>query len=258
MSIDHLKKQAKNLKAALPAFLEQHPSGAAPLAAFQELVARASGYPNWHVAVQAKSNPPAAKAAVATRLAISVEIERMRLTEYTPAGEAKRPREMSCAVFCPMDRAMLESSLEQLDKFYAQHGMPDDFAGDRPPATYSRKFVRVGRDLTAANPSFVDGYSVICQGLCWLDDFAGAIEVGQPVFDQLCGLLPADFRGRIPYYHVENRPFHRLAYWLVLAHFNLQTARGSENASRLAKRMLKWWPNDNIGFRLLLDPTVVD
>ncbi len=50
MSIEHLKKQSKNLKRLWPEFAETH--GASPsLAACQELIARCSGYASWHAAV---------------------------------------------------------------------------------------------------------------------------------------------------------------------------------------------------------------
>ena len=45
MSIEHLKKQSRNLKKLLPDFIKSHPDGEAPLAQIQELIARSSGYP---------------------------------------------------------------------------------------------------------------------------------------------------------------------------------------------------------------------
>jgi len=50
MSIDSLRKQAKNLKRLLPEFLAQHGGAPLSLAACQELVARLHGYPHWHAA----------------------------------------------------------------------------------------------------------------------------------------------------------------------------------------------------------------
>ncbi len=51
MSIDSLKKQAKNLKRLMPDFLALHTSAQHSLADCQELIARIHGYPNWHAAV---------------------------------------------------------------------------------------------------------------------------------------------------------------------------------------------------------------
>lgn len=50
MSIDSLKKQAKNLHRLVPVFLEQHVNVRPSLAACQDLVARIHGYPSWHSA----------------------------------------------------------------------------------------------------------------------------------------------------------------------------------------------------------------
>jgi len=53
MSVDHLKKQSKNLKRLWPEFAKQH--GDQPtLAACQELIARCSGYGSWHTAIKAE------------------------------------------------------------------------------------------------------------------------------------------------------------------------------------------------------------
>jgi hypothetical protein len=51
MSIDQLRKQAKNLHRFLPAFVAEHGNTALTLSACQELAARINGYPNWHEAV---------------------------------------------------------------------------------------------------------------------------------------------------------------------------------------------------------------
>lgn len=51
MSIEHLRKQAKNLHRFLPAFVAAHGNTALTLSVCQELAARINGYPNWHEAV---------------------------------------------------------------------------------------------------------------------------------------------------------------------------------------------------------------
>jgi len=51
MSVDHLKKQAKNAKHHLPDFIAQH-SPPYALMECQEFVARINGYPSWHIAVK--------------------------------------------------------------------------------------------------------------------------------------------------------------------------------------------------------------
>lgn len=53
MSIDHLKKRAKNLSRLLPDHLKTHEKPEA-LAACQELAACVDGYPSWHAAMTRK------------------------------------------------------------------------------------------------------------------------------------------------------------------------------------------------------------
>jgi hypothetical protein len=57
VSIESLKKQAKNLKRLWPEFQTQHRNTEPALAACQELVARLHGYPCWH-AIEKRSAEP--------------------------------------------------------------------------------------------------------------------------------------------------------------------------------------------------------
>lgn len=256
MSIDHLKKQAKNLKAALPAFLQLHPSGVAPLASFQELVAQISGYPSWHAASRGRSGATddIGNRKPALSLGITVAFERMYVTEYTADGSEKPSREVRCAVFYPDDQAAHERSVDQLDGFIEEYGSSEEFGDDGPPAHHSRELKGLCSKLVASDHSFIDGHAHLCIALWRLGDFQAAINAGRPVYDQLCAMLPRPFSGRVPYHHLENRPFHRLSHVLVLAYYGLKTLEGDREALLLAKRMLKWWPNDNLGFRFLLEP----
>lgn len=56
MSLESLKKQAKNLLRALPEFVQANGSGL-HLAQCQELVAQLHGYPSWHAATQRLATP---------------------------------------------------------------------------------------------------------------------------------------------------------------------------------------------------------
>lgn len=61
MSLESLKKQAKNLLRLLPGFVQQNSTGL-QLAHCQELVAQVHGYPNWHAATKrlSESDPSVA------------------------------------------------------------------------------------------------------------------------------------------------------------------------------------------------------
>lgn len=256
MSIDHLKKQAKNLKAFLPTFLEAHPSGTATLADFQELVARISGYPSWHAALQRRTEATSDTTApnASAPLGITVSFEGVYVSEYTSKGVEKPAREIKTAVFYPDDQERHDEVVAQLDDFLDEQGTSDDYGEEGPPEQYSRELVRLCRKLIDRDPSFIDGYAHLCSALYWLGEFEAAIGLARPLFDRVSALLPTSFRGRVSYLHLENRPFHRLAHGLVLAYYSFGSAEGNKQAGRLAKRMLRWWPNDNIGFRFLLKP----
>jgi hypothetical protein len=254
MSIDHLKKQAKNLKKTLPTFLQQHPGGDAPLSQFQELIAKANGYPSWHTAVHSYSNRGTIIAPVFdVKTYIGVTTQYIPVTEYTTQGKEKKAREFDCAIFYPQDDVAHQRVVVRLDEFLESEGYIGIFGDSGPPDAHNCEMVKLCQELTRIHPGFIDGYAHLCCALWWLGEYSKSIVVGQPVFDQLCELLPTGFKGRIPYSILKNRPFHRLAHCLVTAHYRLESTDGDEQAQKIAKKMLNWWPNDNIGFRFLLE-----
>lgn len=254
MSIDHLKKQAKNLKKCLPDFLKAHPDGVAPLAQYQELIAKASGYPSWHAAAKAKHLENPDDDSGFPSIAVRVVLQRKTVTEFTKSGKAKAPVEFECARFQPSDHKLLSFVTASLDQFLDEAGTSDEFGVDGPPVEHSQALERLCRQLIQQDPCFIDGFAHLGNALFWLRRHEEAIEVCQPIFDQLCELLPKDFEGRVAYSDMANRPFFRLAHALVLAHYGLGTQAGNKRALSLIRQMLKLWPNDNLGFRHLLTP----
>lgn len=254
MSIDHLKKQAKNLKKCLPDFLKDHPDGVAPLAQYQELIAKASGYPSWHAAAKAKHLESPESDSGSSPFAVRLILQRKSITEFTKSGKAKPPVEFDCARFQPSDHKLLSFVTVSLDQFLDEAGTSDEFGEDGPPVEHSQAMEKLCRQLIQQDPCFIDGYAHLGNALCWLHRHEEAIAVCQPFFDQLCELLPKDFQGRVAYNDLANRPFFRLAHALVLAHYGLGTQAGNKRALSLIQQMLKLWPNDNLGFRHLLTP----
>lgn len=257
MSIEHLKKQAKNLKKSLPAFLEQYPDGSAPLSQFQELIAKASGYPSWHAAVNAKDDarPIGQVEKPAPPVQVRVVHDQTTVTEYTSTGNPKLPRDVDCLTFKSIDRKLHALVTESLDNLLDEVGSSDEYGDEGPPPEHSHEVATRCRQLIKQDPSFIDGYAHLGNALFWLNEHAETIRVCEPFFEQLCALVPSAFKGRINYYELDNRPFFRLAHTLVLAYYGLQTKEGDRQAKKLARQMLKWWPNDNIGFRFLLSPS---
>lgn len=257
MSIEHLKKQAKNLKKSLPAFLERYPDGSAPLSQFQELIAQASGYPSWHAAVTARNAAFPTAPADEPTLPIQLRVvqDQITVTEYTSNGNPKLPRDFDCLTFKSIDRKLNTLVTDSLDKLLDEIGTSDEYGDEGPPPEHSNEVAMHCRQLIKQNPSFIDGYAHLGNALFWMNEHAETVSVCRPFFDQICSLVPSAFKGRINYYELDNRPFFRLAHTLVLAYYGLQTKDGDRQAKRLAKQMLKWWPNDNIGFRFLLSPS---
>lgn len=255
MSIDHLKKQAKNLKKSLPDFLKDHPDGVASLAQYQELIAKASGYPSWHAAAKAKQLESPEGDSGSSQFAVRLILQRKSITEFTKSGKAKPPVELDCARFQPSDHKLLSFVTASLDQFLDEVGPSDHFLNEgSPPVEHSQALAKLCRQLIQQDPCFIDGYAHLGNALFWLRRHEETIAVCQPFFDQLCALLPSDFEGRVAYTDLGNRPFFRLAHTLVLAHYGLGTQAGNKQALKLAQRMLKLWPNDNLGFGPLLTP----
>ena len=71
----------------------------------------------------------------------------------------------------------------------------------------------------------------------------------QRAYDRARELIPSDFKGRIIWSHLDNRPFLRAHYGLILCHFR---KKEYEKAARMIEEHLVWNPNDNVGVRFLL------
>lgn len=109
--------------------------------------------------------------------------------------------------------------------------------------------------LIKIKPEFLDGYAHWVGALMAREenkDARTAVAVGMPVLEaafELIDTIPKDYY--LNYYSLANRPFFRLAHNMVLA---LYAVNKNEEAQALAEKMLKVWPNDNVGFRFLLEP----
>lgn len=108
------------------------------------------------------------------------------------------------------------------------------------------------RKLTKKEPAFLDGYAHWIGALTTLGHPKEAIAIGQPVFEAALALFKtAPKKYFIDYYVLGNRPFYRLAHHLVLA---LYQDNQNDAARKISKLMLRLNPNDNTGFRFLLEP----
>lgn len=109
--------------------------------------------------------------------------------------------------------------------------------------------------LIKLEPAFLDGYAHWVGALVAREennDARTAVAVGMPVLEaafKLIDTIPKNYY--LNYYSLANRPFFRLAHNMVLA---LYAVNKNDEAQALAEKMLKVWPNDNVGFRFLLEP----
>ncbi len=159
--------------------------------------------------------------------------------------------EISSVSFHLEDEDKLNFVTENLDDIVAQ---VDDGFGDMTTIDeYGLNLIiKTCQKLTEEEPGFLDGYAHWVGALTTLGYSKEAEAIGRPVFEAALGLLKtAPKHYKMDYYILDNRPFYRLAHNLVLAQYeNRQIAA----AKRISKLMLKFNPNDNTGFRFLLEP----
>lgn len=112
------------------------------------------------------------------------------------------------------------------------------------------------KKLIEKEPAFLDGYAHWVGALVAKQDYKEALSIGLPALEAAFDLLPpVEQEFQVSYYELSNRPFFRLTHNLVLAYYG---ENKKAEAKKLAKKMLKLSPNDNMGFRFLLkDPNAV-
>ena len=266
MSIKKKKKQAKNLRRLLPEFQAQHPDGA-KLSDYQELIARTHGYPSFHAMSDAFKRA-SANAPESPSLG-SLTLRYLGVQDwpiYDDEGNHKEYQTLPYATLAvPYARYSPEDSLSAVtsefdDARESEGGMSGSFE-DYSRATL-QKLSRLATKLTMREPAFIDGHAFRTGAHVHLKQYREASDLATSyvagIFELIeqCALANRTQGLLVPYAILENRPFHRLAHSLVLARIGLGEI-GS--AVALAKQMYALWPNDNMGFRFLVDdPSLED
>lgn len=254
MSIDHLKKQSKNLKRLWPEFAQTH--GASPtLAACQELIARCSGYASWHAATtrQEPKAEPAPNPVPATTSTLQGN-----LTVELGGGPRVNHQPVE---FGHKEPGLLRHVKDRLDGYLETHEGIFEGSGDMKRSERLaglRGLEALCLELVSDDPDFVDGYAHLVSALVSLNRPADAVEAGQEMLQRAMALIEQQREVEVPYWSLNNRGFHRLAHSMALAHMALSQVpahREEEKARALAiiEKMLSWWPNDNMGLRFLKD-----
>lgn len=263
MSIEQAKKQAKNLRRLLPAFIAEHPDGG-KLADFQELVARTHGYPSFHAMSEAQRVVDREhQDSIVSLGALRVAYQGVNLwPTHDQNGNHNDYKSMAYGeLLLPDSEPSWEAALYKVtEEFDAacemEGGLTGDFDEFSPQSI--NKLLRLAAKLTKQEPAFVDGYAFQVGAYVHTGQNKKAIRLAEPLIELIFDMISkcaSEHKTKallIPYAHHSNRPFHRLAHALVLAYL---ADHETEKGVSLAKRMLDLWPNDNIGFRFLITDT---
>ena len=162
MNIEQAKKQAKNLRRLLPAYMAEHPD-AGKLSDVQELIARTHGYPSFHAMVMAQERP--AELAPRPQLG-SLLVSYKGVSEwemFDSEGNPKRPvnvayGELGTSAIAYSDEDILSQVTEEFDEACESEG---GMTGDMKdyPASALNRLCRLAKKLTKKEPAFIDGYA---------------------------------------------------------------------------------------------------
>ncbi len=132
-------------------------------------------------------------------------------------------------------------------------GLTGDFDDYSPKSL--NKLLRLADKLTKQEPAFLDGFAFQVGAYVHIGQNKKAIGLAEPLVASIFEMIAKCTEEHktkellMPYSCLSNRPFHRLGHGLVLAYL---AERETEKGIDLAKRMIKLWPNDNIGFRFII------
>lgn len=266
MSIEQAKKQAKNLRRLLPAFIAEHPDGG-KLADFHELIARTHGYPSFHALSEAYKVTDQKQPDHSGLGALCVAYQGIESWEmYDLNGNPKKPKRMAYAelrlpVADYSEEDPLYAVTEEFDEACdMEGGLTGDF--DDYSQQSLNKLLRLAAKLTKQEPAFVDGYAFQVGTYVHTGQSSRAISLAEPLVAAIFEMIAKcadEHKAKellMPYVCLANRPFHRLAHGLVLAYL---AERDTDKGVSLAKRMFALWPNDNMGFRFIIaDPYGID
>ena len=254
MSIEHLKKQSRNLKKLLPDFIRSHPNGEAPLAQIQELIARSSGYPSWHAAVSSRIEQSYSNQQIGAIEGIGIDALEADL--YMDGHELGYCRKFaspqSKILFRFIDRdlygrlegelvAFIEKTSSDL-RISKKHATNEDLE-----KALASTLIAKCRSMLAEHPNFIGAAAYLSNCLSVLDKHNDLIDATKPIFDDLCSILPggfSGFHGIMEAHQEENDQFFIIAYHLVRAYILIDNDYGDARASSIVAAMLIWCPSE--------------
>lgn len=205
-----------------------------PLSQAQDIVAKQSGYENFHHASKCASDTKANKSKIVID---SLKLELMfrpNTVRFTSSNEEK-----------------LDDVTNELDELMELIG--DDYgdmsAMDERNLLY---LIEKCKKLTEFEPAFLDGYAHWVGALTVLGDAKQAISVGLPVYNAAIELLKDAPKDHAVYsLEAKNRPFYRLGDNLVTAY---KRDGQIDIANKILKKVIQFNYDDETGFRFLQMP----
>lgn len=256
MNLTQAKKLAKNLREAWPALVAEHGSKLA-LHDAQELIARIQGYPHWHAFQQSGLRPkepergPFDGSLQANLAFVPLGPPGPLPTRYNPDTDEWTHRVTGVEVALRPLSENADTLMNQVDEaLYAELERGGCWNGEYPsdPAEL-RQLVRRARHAVSRCPFCIEAINVLAGLLYSLGAYDESMSVAEPGATMLLAMVPTNHtRVQVPYGFLKNRPFFRLCYVYLLL---LDRAGRHKEANALAKRMHRYCPSDNMGFRYL-------
>lgn len=257
VDLQHLRKQAKRLARLYPGLAQAHPASIS-LAVAQSVIARINGFPSWE-AMSAEQDPRPGP----TKKAVTVDFDLSKHLYFAVTGlESRLPVSYSEATGNPTRyRKGVEAILSYTSKDDERRAVAEDKKLDALferafGPTFDTSFNNLDTRARLKLLTAVQSSLKVCRfcpetyarlaGLWFANGaYEQAVEVVEPIAEQLLALIPTDRYVQAPYGYLDNRPFHRLAHGYVLC---LDKIGRHADADRWAKKMVSLCPSDNIGF----------
>ena len=149
----------------------------------------------------------------------------------------------------PGDGDRKEQGRFNLPKNFSWRRCEEDLEKTQDAAKTYSMYLKALQGILRREPNFLDGYAHIGGAYLDCDSVDEALVWYQKGLDIAVPLIPTNFKGRISWFELDNRPFLRLHHGYILC---LLRSRQYKRAAQLMEEHLRWNKNDNIGVRFLI------
>lgn len=263
VNVEHLRKQAKKLVRLYPDVISEHPATIS-LSAAQSVIAKLNGFPNWEALVrrhgaatggaQKKRLPTEIRLSDHLILAVDEDKRRLPAAYSDETGSPTRFRMGYDAILRyrhPHEATLARNEDDVLDELFerAFSGFIDASYSnlDRP----TRLVLLHASEASLKRCPYCIETAARIAGLMHAEGSHGlALQMLEHYARQLLEMIPKDRYVHVDYGFLDNRPFHRLMHAYVLL---LHEVGRNDDARKIAESMVALHPNDNIGFRFLIE-----